>query len=120
MGLPYLNDIVYKFFLYAIYGEFITEEKPHYQRIENSNFSFKIMTYNNENYRKIITYFLKSEIEQAVGRARLLRFDCNVYLYSGFPAEQAELVNTFDLDIDNEEETEIKNLEKSSAYIEEL
>lgn len=112
-----MNDIVYKFFLYALYEETISEEKPHYKRIESSNYSFKIMTYNNKNYQKIVTYFLKSEIEQAVGRARLLRFDNTVYLYSGFPAEQAEIINNFDVDTsDNEEEIEIKNLEENTIF----
>ena len=109
-GLPYINDIVYKFFLYALYGKIITEEKLRYQRIENEEFSFKIMTYKDKDYQKIITYFLKSEIEQAVGRARLLRTDSTVFLYSGFPAEQAEIVNNFGFN-NEDEEIEKKNLE---------
>lgn len=112
VGLPYLNDIVYKFFLYALYGEIIHEDMPRYRRIENKDYSFKICTYENENYQKIITYFLKSEIEQAVGRARLLRFDSTVYLYSGFPAEQAEFINSFETQIENEKE-EIESLQES-------
>ena len=104
VGLPYVNDIVYKFFLYRLYGEIITEEKPRYRRIENDMYSFKITTYSNKNYQKIINYFLKSEIEQAVGRARLLRNDCTVHLFSGFPAEQAEMIQDINIKVNNDDE----------------
>ena len=108
VGLPYVNDIVYKFFLYRLYGEIITEEKPRYRRIENDMYSFKITTYSNKNYQKIINYFLKSEIEQAVGRARLLRNDCTVHLFSGFPAEQAEMIQDINIKVNNDDEEEIE------------
>lgn len=115
VGLPYVNDIVYKFFLYRLYGEIITEEKPKYMRIENEIYSFKITTYSNKNYQKIVNYFLQSEIEQAVGRARLLRNDCTVHLFSGFPAEQAEMIKDIDVTVndENEDEIEAKNNEET-------
>ena len=40
-------------------------------------------------------WLLSSQLEQAVGRARLLRNDCKVEVYSGFPVEQAEYINKF-------------------------
>lgn len=122
VGMPYLNDIVYKFFLYSLYGEIITEDRPHYQRIENDEYSFKITTYSNEHYQKIITYFLQSEIEQAVGRARLLRYNCTVHLFSGFPAEQAEFVKDLEIDVTskNEEELESKNSEETAMESKDL
>lgn len=120
MGLPYLNDIVYKFFLYSLYDEIIDEEKPKYRRIENDTYSFKITTYANKNYQKIINYFIRSEIEQAVGRARLLKYDCTVFLYSGFPAEQAEISKNFDVKIENEDKIEVENAEEKAIDSTEL
>ena len=122
VGLPYINDIVYKFFLYRLYGEIITEEKPRYRRIENDMYSFKITTYSNKNYQKIINYFLQSEIEQAVGRARLLRNDCTVHLFSGFPAEQAEIIQDIStiVDSNNEDEIEEKNSDETVIYEKDL
>lgn len=42
--------------------------------------------------RNLQFYFLESELEQAVGRARLLRHPCTVYLFSNFPCRQAEII----------------------------
>ncbi len=122
VGLPYINDIVYKFFLYRLYGEVITEERPKYRRIENDMYSFKITTYSNKNYQKIINYFLQSEIEQAVGRARLLRNDCTVHLFSGFPAEQAEMIQDIStiVDSNNQDEIEEKNSDETIIYEKDL
>ena len=49
------------------------------------------MTFEDELLREIQMYSMESEQEQCVGRARLLREDCTVYLFSSFPCEQAEL-----------------------------
>ena len=38
------------------------------------------------------TWLLSSQLEQAVGRARLLREDCQVFVYAGFPVEQAKYI----------------------------
>ena len=50
------------------------------------------MTYKDEKMRRLQFYFIESELEQAVGRARLLRFPCNVHLFSNFPLRQAILM----------------------------
>lgn len=114
VGLPYINDIVYKFFLYKLYGEVVAEEKPRYRRIKNDMYSFKITTYSNKHYQKIINYFLQSEVEQSVGRARLLRYDCTVHLFCGFPAEQSKIVKDINIELANynEDEIEDKNCEE--------
>ncbi len=86
--------------MYAVYGIVYNPlEKSRFRRIENVNYSFKLNTQQEEHYQKIQKYLIGSELEQAVGRARLLRYDCTVYLYSGFPVEQANIVyNTLDLE----------------------
>ena len=39
------------------------------------------------------TWLLSSQLEQAVGRARLLRENCRVFVYAGFPVEQAKYID---------------------------
>ena len=98
--------------MYAIYDiVYNSLEKSRFRRIENDNYSFKLNTMEDEHYQKIQKYLIGSELEQAVGRARLLRYDCTVYLYSGFPVEQANIVyNTLDLDdINDVEETDVED-----------
>ena len=46
--------------------------------------------------RRIQLWILSSYLEQAVGRARLLRENCIVTVFSGFPVEQAEFFNSYD------------------------
>lgn len=110
VGLPYHNELQYRFYMYAIYGIVYNPlEKSRFRRIENDNYSFKLNTMEDEHYQRIQKYLISSELEQAVGRARLLRYDCTVYLYSGFPVEQTNIVyNTLDL----EEIKKIKEQEK--------
>lgn len=105
VGLPYHNELQYRFYMYAIYGIIYNPTKnARFRRIDNGYYSFKLNTHQDEKYQKIQIYLIGSELEQAVGRARLLRYDCTVYLYSGFPVEQTNIVyNTLDLPIIDEE-----------------
>lgn len=89
IGLPNLDESVY--FLYAMRaGTVIGKEYMRPQRIIFGNKSFYLNTYKNETLQMIQTWFLSSQLEQAVGRARLLREECTVIVFAGFPVEQAE------------------------------
>ena len=59
---------------------------------EHNGYSFRMMTFKDLDMRNLQFYFLESELEQAVGRARLLRHPCTVYLFSNFPCRQAEII----------------------------
>lgn len=61
------------------------------RRVERNGYSFVIMTYANLDMQNLQLFFIESELEQAIGRARVLRCDCKVYVFSNFPCEQAEL-----------------------------
>lgn len=61
------------------------------RRVERNGYSFVIMTYANLDRQNLQLFFIESELEQAIGRARVLRCDCKVYVFSNFPCEQAEL-----------------------------
>lgn len=69
-----------------------SEEKMRYQEIEYNCCRFWFNTYDNKTLRNMQLWFINTELEQAVGRARLLRNDCTVYLYSNLPMKQAEFL----------------------------
>jgi hypothetical protein len=58
---------------------------------------------------------IESELEQAVGRARLLRENCTVDLYSNFPLRQAVMKETDGPMLTRETEKE-KVLEEAMLY----
>ena len=66
--------------------------KMNVRKVRNEYYSFQMMTFENKLMQELQFYFLESELEQAIGRARLLRFDCTVFLFSNYPCRQAEIV----------------------------
>ena len=93
IGTPYRVEEVYKLVACYLGGNINNKENicPRPRRIQYKNYSFILTTYADPILQEVQLYSLESELEQCVGRARLLRFDCTVYVYSGFPCEQAEI-----------------------------
>ncbi|MBE5965288.1 MAG: hypothetical protein E7252_10300 [Lachnospira sp.] len=93
VGTPYKVDEAYK--LIACYlGANVNardDKRPRVRRVEYKNCSFLFTTYSDLLLREVQLYSIESELEQCIGRARLLRNDCMVYVFSAFPCEQAEL-----------------------------
>lgn len=89
LGTPHYAEWVYK--MIGAYLGYDTSGSLANRRVERNGFSFNIMTYGNPFMQNLQLFFLESEIEQAVGRARLLRNVCTVYLFSNFPVGQAEI-----------------------------
>lgn len=93
IGTPYTVEDRYK--LVAHYLGVDVNRKadfmPHRKRIEYNGYDFLHTTYENGLLREIQVYSIGSELEQAVGRARLLREECTVILFSSFPCEQAHI-----------------------------
>ncbi|MBR1529935.1 MAG: DEAD/DEAH box helicase family protein [Oscillospiraceae bacterium] len=90
IGLPNKPD-----FVYCLYGmraglELTQTQNMHHQRIEWNGYSFSLNTFKDKTLQDVQIWMLSSQLEQAVGRARLLRNDCTVTVYAGFPVEQAE------------------------------
>ena len=52
----------------------------------------EVNTLKDKNMRIAPTFPPLAELEQAIGRARLLRENCTVYVFSNYPCQQAELV----------------------------
>ena len=64
---------------------------PRPRRVNYGNKNFIITTYKEPLLQELQLYQIQSEMEQAVGRARLLRNNCTVYLFSSFPCDQANI-----------------------------
>ncbi len=93
IGTPFRVEEYYK--LIACYlGADVNQEgdkRPSLRRTEYKGNSFLITTYKDQVLREVQLYSIESELEQCVGRARLLRQDCSVYVFSCFPCEQAKV-----------------------------
>lgn len=89
VGTPHLNELVYKLYAVAL-GIDIADSEMRYQEIKRNHFRFYFMTYNNPGLRNIQLWLIESELEQAIGRARLLRNKKKVYLFSNLPLPQAD------------------------------
>jgi hypothetical protein len=88
VGLPNINDFVYKLYGMAA-GLNVDNSIMRSMRIEYNGYSFEINTFESSKLRTIQLWMLESFIEQAVGRARLLRNHCTVKVFARFPVEQA-------------------------------
>lgn len=84
------------------------------RRIERNGYSFTFMTFSDMNMQNLQLFFIETELEQAIGRARVLRYDSTVYVFSNYPCAQAEIVQESYLpEIKEEEkEQEMDNAEK--------
>lgn len=94
VGTPHIADFLYKLMAYQM-GYNGMKDKLIYHQVEHNGFKFWFYTYKNELMRRIQFWMIESELEQSVGRARLLREDCTVYLFSDFPLMQSNIQTTF-------------------------
>lgn len=92
IGTPYQAEFLYKLFAYTIGLYFDQDAKmKHNNMVTHNGYKFRFTTYDYESLRNIHFWMIESELEQAVGRARLLRHNCRVNLFSNFPLSQAVL-----------------------------
>lgn len=97
-GTPYHADFLYKLVAFTLGFDFDEYEKMTPQTVAHNGYRFRFTTFVNEGLRNVQFWMIESELEQAAGRARLLRHDCDVHLFSNFPLSQAEMINDFDFD----------------------
>ncbi|MBD5155790.1 MAG: hypothetical protein HDT15_12215 [Oscillibacter sp.] len=90
IGTPHQPEWIYKLFAYSLGYDVDDSLKPN-TVVTHNGFRFRFMTYEDKILRAIQFYMIESELEQAVGRSRLLRCDCSVNLFSDFPLRQAIL-----------------------------
>ena len=91
IGTPHLEEFVYKL-IGCHLGLEVNSDVLSVRRIRYKGYEFGFMTYKSERLRNLQTYFIGKELEQCIGRARLLRNNCMVLVFSNFPCEQAELI----------------------------
>ena len=96
IGTPYHPDFLYKQVAFTMGIDFDEEEKMESCYVIHNGYRFRFTTFKDEELRKIHFWMIESELEQAVGRARLLRNSCEVHLFSNFILSQAEIVEDFD------------------------
>lgn len=99
LGTYHRPEWMYKLFAHTIGGDLLDKYKDavmRYQLVRHRGFQFHFMTFDESALmlRNIQFWMVESELEQAVGRARLSRCDCIVNLFSNFPIEQANIINT--------------------------
>jgi len=65
--------------------------KMKFAEVADECYKYWLHTYEDPILQRIQLWLIKSELIQAVGRARLLRYDCTVKLYASVPLPQAEI-----------------------------
>lgn len=90
IGTPHQPEWIYKLFAYSLGLSYEAKLTPQTTVIRNG-FKFQFTTYRDPVLQNIQLYMIESELEQAVGRARLLRCDCTVNLFSDYPLKQSIL-----------------------------
>ena len=91
VGLPNVDEKVYK-----LYGMMtgVDPEEHHmsYMKTRYNGYEFWMNTFKDYRLRTIQMWMIESLLEQAVGRARLLRYDCTVNVFARFPIDQANFI----------------------------
>lgn len=90
IGTPHQPEWVYKLFAFTL-GFDVTATLNPCSIVTNNGYRFRFATFDDEILRTIQFYIIETDLEQAVGRARLLRCDATVNLFSNFPLRQAIL-----------------------------
>lgn len=89
IGTPHYNEMVYRLFAAHLGAD--VNVKMKFTEVEDECYKYWLHTYENPVLKRIQLWLIKSELIQAVGRARLLRYDCTVKLYASIPLLQAEI-----------------------------
>jgi hypothetical protein len=100
VGTPYHAEFLYKLVAFTMGLDFDENEEMTSQFVTHNGYRFWFTTFKDESMRAINFWMIESELEQAVGRARLLRNKCKVNLFSNFPLCQAKMICDFDYEKD--------------------
>ena len=92
IGTPHNNSVLYEAYGVLLTGKSPKSDKWKVKEVEKYGYKFGLNTYENEEdalLTRIQLYMLYSELIQAVGRARILRTDAKVYVFSALPLPNA-------------------------------
>lgn len=85
VGTPHLNEVVYRLIAFAVGINPNLELDLVVRHIEYGDFRFCFRTFDSKQLQEIQLGLIESELIQAVGRARPLRNDCVVEVFSNLP-----------------------------------
>ena len=91
VGTPHRNNVVY-FLMAAALGEKLNPNDMvmSLQKVEYNGFKFKFNCYSHTTLRSIQLSLIESDLIQAAGRARTLRTNATVKIYSNFPLKMSK------------------------------
>lgn len=94
VGTPHKNELYYMFTAYAL-GIDLTSVNLELQdlKIDWKGYKFRFTTYEDERLRNIQLGAIEAELVQAIGRARCLRTDAEVLVYSNLPLQISTSLN---------------------------
>jgi len=85
VGTPHRNNVLYHLIAAQIIGANTPIHSMNYQKVEYNGFRFKFNCFDDPLLRNIQLSLIESDLLQAVGRARTLRTNATVQVYSNFP-----------------------------------
>ena len=86
VGTPHRNNVEYFLTAKVLGIEFnTTDTTMTYQQVTHNGFKFKFNCFDNEDLRMIQFSLIESDLIQAIGRARTLRTNAKVEVYSNYP-----------------------------------
>ena len=86
VGTPHRNNVEYFLTAKVLGIEFnTTDTTMSYQQVTHNGFKFKFNCFDNEDLRMIQFSLIESDLIQAIGRARTLRTNAKVEVYSNYP-----------------------------------
>ena len=95
IGTPRVNGNMYLLFAAALGVKLVgLQSLMNNHKICRNGFEFRFMCYDNPELREIQLWFIETELEQSIGRARLIWFDTTVRVYSDFPVRGAKILYT--------------------------
>ena len=92
VGTPHKPEYVYK--LTAMQLNVPYNDTLSMKEIEYNGFRFYFSTYNTPELRRIQLWNISTDLEQAVGRARIINNDVTIDVYSNLPVEQNILISS--------------------------
>jgi hypothetical protein len=97
VGTPYKIDFLYKLAAFTFGFQIDADAKMKQCLVRHNGYQYYFTTYGegHDVLRKIQFWMIESDLEQAVGRARLLRHGCTVNVFSNFPLRQAVMKESF-------------------------
>ena len=95
LGTPHTSSKIYEGYYFLLTGKNPESKEWKVKRVKKYGFEFDLNTYENETDSFLIDiqlYFLYSELIQAIGRARALRYDVDIFVYSALPIPNSKLI----------------------------